>query len=106
NSSGAKSTNMELILMYKFNIKYKSYPVQEEFVAISVKDTGVGIDQEKIGKLFNIGGIVATKGTDEEKGTGLGLFICKEFVEKNGGKIEVESELGKGSTFTVVLPKA
>ena len=76
------------------------------FIEMEVKDTGVGIAAENISKLFKPGEKYQTTGTNKEKGTGLGLILCKEFVEKNGGKIEVESELGKGSTFTVVLPKA
>ena len=67
---------------------------------ISVKDTGVGIKNEDIGKIFEIGSGFSTRGTENEKGTGLGLLLCKEFVEKHHGKIWVESEEGKGSTFT------
>lgn len=73
-------------------------------IKISVEDTGVGIAKERIEKLFNIYGQESTFGTKSEKGTGLGLIICKEFVEKNGGKIQVKSEIGKGTTFTVILP--
>ena len=67
---------------------------------ISVKDTGVGIKNEDVGKIFEIGSGFSTRGTENEKGTGLGLLLCKEFVEKHHGKIWVESEEGKGSTFT------
>lgn len=67
---------------------------------ISVKDTGVGIKKEDIGKIFEIGSGFSTRGTENEKGTGLGLLLCKEFVEKHHGEIWVESEEGKGSTFT------
>jgi signal transduction histidine kinase len=55
-------------------------------------------------KLFRLDGNLATRGTENEKGTGLGLFLCKEFVEKHNGKIWVESEPGQGSTFKFVLP--
>ncbi|MDP2890385.1 MAG: PAS domain-containing sensor histidine kinase [Bacteroidota bacterium] len=69
-------------------------------IEISVKDTGTGIKQEDIGKIFRIGAGFSKRGTGNEKGTGLGLMLCKEFVEKHGGKIWVKSEEGKGSIFT------
>lgn len=72
---------------------------------ISVKDTGVGIPKENIPLLFKIESNVSTKGTEEEKGTGLGLILCKEFVEKHGGKIWVESEVNRGSIFYFTLPQ-
>jgi PAS domain S-box-containing protein len=75
-----------------------------ENVTISVSDNGVGIKAESITKLFNISEIITTKGTAEETGTGLGLLLCKEFVEKHGGKIWVESEVGKGSEFKFTMP--
>jgi signal transduction histidine kinase/ligand-binding sensor domain-containing protein len=73
-------------------------------VVISVSDNGIGMTKEFIPKLFRIDGDLSTRGTDNEKGTGLGLFLCKEFVEKHHGKIWVESEPGKGSIFRFVLP--
>ena len=73
-------------------------------VIISVSDTGVGIDQEKLQKIFNISEKTSTAGTENEKGTGLGLILCKEFVEKHGGKIWVESEIEKGSKFIFSIP--
>ncbi len=72
-------------------------------VKISVKDNGVGISKEDIGKLFKIGSNFTKRGTENEKGTGLGLTLCKEFVEKHGGKISVESEKDRGSTFSFTL---
>ena len=72
--------------------------------SISVIDNGVGIDPVIIGKLFKISEKVSTAGTEKEGGTGLGLLLCKEFVEKHGGHIGVKSELGKGSEFTFTLP--
>jgi signal transduction histidine kinase len=73
-------------------------------VEISVSDTGIGIDKETISKLFRIDANISKPGTDNEKGTGLGLFLCKEFIEKHGGRIWVESEEGRGSTFRFCLP--
>lgn len=75
-----------------------------DHICISVSDTGIGISAENIRKLFRIDESYTTKGTDKEEGTGLGLILCKEFVEKHGGKIWVESDLGKGSTFKFTLP--
>jgi len=71
---------------------------------ISVKDNGRGIKQEDIPKLFDLTQTYKQKGTRNERGTGLGLMICKEFVEKQGGEIWVESQEDKGSTFSFTLP--
>jgi len=73
-------------------------------VIISVSDTGVGMDQEKLQRIFDISKKTSTAGTENEKGTGLGLVLCKDFVEKHGGKIWVESEIGKGSKFIFSIP--
>ncbi|MFW5978970.1 MAG: PAS domain S-box protein, partial [Bacteroidia bacterium] len=75
-----------------------------KFVNVFIDDTGMGIPRDKIGELFDIGTLYSTEGTNNEKGTGLGLILCKEFVEKNGGSISVESKLGTGSTFCFSLP--
>jgi signal transduction histidine kinase len=72
---------------------------------ISVKDNGIGMNQDVIKILFDKTAPYTTRGTANEKGTGLGLILCKEFVEKNGGKIWVSSEVGSGSTFGFTLPK-
>jgi signal transduction histidine kinase/Tfp pilus assembly protein PilF len=72
---------------------------------IRISDTGVGMAKETIAKLFRIDTKYSTNGTANEKGTGLGLILCKDFVEKNGGSIGVESEPGKGSIFFFTLPK-
>ena len=71
---------------------------------ISVKDSGVGITADAISKLFKINEIYTTPGTLNEKGSGLGLILSKEFVNRHGGEIWVESEPGKGSTFKFSLP--
>ncbi len=75
-----------------------------ENVTILVSDTGIGIPPDNLAKLFDISEVLTTKGTAGETGTGLGLLLCKEFVEKHGGKIWVESEVGKGSDFKFTLP--
>lgn len=75
-----------------------------EHVEFTVEDNGVGIQQKNIEKLFRIDAKVYTKGTEEESGTGLGLILCKEFIEKNSGTIRVESEPGIGSKFIFTLP--
>lgn len=72
---------------------------------ITVADNGVGMDQKTLESLFRIDTILTT-GTANEKGTGLGLILCKEFIEKHGGRIRVESEPGKGSKFIFNLPSA
>lgn len=73
-------------------------------VEIAVADNGMGMDETVINTLFSSGTHKSTLGTASEKGTGLGLVLCKEFAEKQGGKIWVESEPGKGSTFKFTLP--
>jgi PAS domain S-box-containing protein len=73
-------------------------------VEVSVADTGIGMDQETKNSLFKIDKTTSLTGTSGETGSGLGLILCKEFVEKNNGKIWVESELGKGSVFRFTLP--
>jgi PAS domain S-box-containing protein len=73
-------------------------------IEISVSDTGVGMPEDLVKKLFKIGEKTGSTGTAGELSTGLGLLLCKEFVEKHNGQIQVESVLGKGSTFKVILP--
>jgi signal transduction histidine kinase len=75
-----------------------------KFVELTVEDNGIGIKRENINKIFGLN-CFTTYGTNNEKGTGLGLLLTKEMVEKNGGTIHVESVYGKGSKFTVTLPK-
>jgi signal transduction histidine kinase len=71
---------------------------------IKIKDNGIGIRPEILEKLFNISSIHSTKGTANETGTGLGLVLCKEFVERHGGKIWIESELDKGTEVCFTIP--
>jgi signal transduction histidine kinase len=77
---------------------------KEGMLLLSVKDEGMGITEDKRSKLFQLDESLSEPGTDGERGTGLGLILCKEFVERHRGKIDVESELGKGSTFIIYLP--
>ena len=73
-------------------------------VVVNVKDTGIGIDDNKLKKLFNIDKRITTKGTNNETGTGLGLILSQEFIIKNKGRIWITSEKGEGSTFWFSLP--
>jgi PAS domain S-box-containing protein len=73
-------------------------------VTLTVKDSGIGIEKENIEKLFKIDTKFFRTGTANERGTGLGLLLCKEFVERHGGRLWVESEFGKGSEFNFTLP--
>jgi signal transduction histidine kinase len=72
-------------------------------VVVKVTDTGIGISEENMTKLFTLNG-VTKPGTQLEKGTGIGLAVCKEFVERNGGKIKVKSTMGVGTTFEFTIP--
>ncbi len=78
--------------------------VEQDMIEICMRDNGVGIKKEDLKKLFLIEENFTSKGTLNEQGTGLGLILCKEFVEKQGGKIRVESIYGQGSTFYITLP--
>jgi two-component system sensor histidine kinase/response regulator len=90
----------------RLSAQRRTLPGSPEFVAISVRDTGVGMSQEDIDRLFRIDVSHSTLGTEKEQGTGLGMIICKEMVERNGGQIRVESELGKGTTVEFTVPLA
>lgn len=82
-----------------------SSQISGSFVQISVKDSGVGISSQRMNNLFKIQRNISTPGTSNEKGTGLGLILCKEMVEKQQGRIWVESEEGKGSSFIFTLKR-
>jgi signal transduction histidine kinase len=92
----------------KFTNKYGEITISafesNHFIEIAVRDNGTGISIEAQAELFKITTPHSTKGTGNELGTGLGLILCKEFVEMHGGNIWVESEPGKGSTFKFTLP--
>ena len=79
---------------------------KEEFVEICVEDNGVGMSKEICENLFKIDvKHFSTEGTGGEKGTGLGLILCKEFIDKHLGEMVVESEIGKGSRFRFTVPR-
>ena len=93
----------EQIRIYSDTLKEEGE--QKEMIRMCVTDTGVGISPENLERLFRIDQQVRSTGTANEKGTGLGLILCKELIDKHGGKIWVESEVGKGSIFCVTLPR-
>lgn len=75
-------------------------------LSVIVQDTGVGMKEEQLAKLFQVAESNSTNGTAGETGTGLGLLLCKDFVERNGGKIEASSKQGEGSAFVFSVPRA
>ena len=83
-----------------------SSKIQDDAVLVSVTDTGIGMSKENLNKLFKKDEHFTTQGTNNEAGTGLGLLLCRDFVEANGGTIRVESEEGKGTSFIFNLPLA
>jgi len=92
--------NSKIVVSAKLNTTVQ----QNKLIEVSIADDGVGIPKEDINKLFKLETNISTYGTEKEKGTGLGLILCKELTEKNGGKISVESELNRGSIFKFTLP--
>ncbi len=92
----------------KFTVKHGQIAIstekKEDEAVVIIHDTGVGIPKENLDKLFHIEFKQSTMGTNKEHGSGLGLIICKEFIEKNGGRIWVESEINRGSKFFFTIP--
>jgi PAS domain S-box-containing protein len=86
------------------NVLISAFRATDREVQISIRDTGIGMDQELVDNLFRIDVKTNRKGTEGELSTGLGLLLCKEFVEKHSGKIWVESKEGKGTVFHLSLP--
>jgi signal transduction histidine kinase len=78
--------------------------LQDKFVKVAITDNGLGMSAGLISRLFKLDGRTGRSGTEGEHSTGLGLLLCKEFVEKNGGEILAVSVEGKGSTFSFTLP--
>jgi len=87
------------------NVTLTAKSIVGGMVEVSIADSGIGMTEILLKKLFKIGEKVGRKGTEDEESTGLGLLLCKEFVEKHGGRIWVESEAGKGSKFSFSIPK-
>lgn len=95
-SNAVKFTSIGGVI--KFNAK-----IEDSFIVLDITDNGIGMNSETLGLLFTTISHT-TRGTENERGTGLGLKLCKDFIELNGGKISVQSELGKGSIFTITIP--
>lgn len=76
----------------------------KSFYRISIADNGIGISEERLNDIFRIDVQTSTEGTYNEKGSGLGLILCKELIEKQGGQIEIHSQIGKGTTVSITLP--
>lgn len=83
----------------------ESYEVDNNYIGISIIDTGIGMSEELVSKLFKIDEKVSRTGTEGEPSTGLGLILCKELIEKNEGRLNVVSSEGIGSKFEIILPK-
>jgi len=98
-SNAVKFTEEKGIITVGCEIKDKKH------MKVYVADSGIGISEQNINKLFRIDEYFSTSGTAGEGGTGLGLIICKEFIDKNRGELQVESKLGEGTTFTFYLPR-
>lgn len=97
-SNAIKFTKSSGIVKITSKVIYK-------FVEISITDNGIGMNLDEIGNLFQLGKQKSKTGTSEEKGTGLGLILCKEMINMLNGQIKVESEINNGSTFSFTLPK-
>ncbi|MGE5499428.1 MAG: sensor histidine kinase, partial [Syntrophothermus sp.] len=86
-------------------INLYSFDSDDGLAGIAVKDNGIGMKGDDLENIFRIDVRVSRTGTNDEKGTGLGLIICREMVEKHGGRIWAESRPGEGSTFMFTLPR-
>jgi signal transduction histidine kinase len=87
-------------------IEFSSSKTKNGMMRIIVKDSGIGMSSDMVSKMFKLTENINRKGTDGEPSTGLGLILCKEFVEKQGGKIWAESAEGEGSLFIFTLPQS
>jgi len=98
-SNAVKFTNPQGVIIVSANEK-------NDFVEICINDTGIGIDPDLLDKIFTIETRHTTRGTTDETGTGLGLLLCKELAERNGGSITIQSTVGVGTNICVALPRA
>src|SRR5690606_11366445 len=98
-------TNSIKFTEYNGNVKIVSSAADDQ-IFLNITDTGIGIKKQHLKKLFSLDKEYLTDGTSGEKGTGLGLVICKEFLQINNGTISVTSEHKKGTSFTIGLPKS
>ncbi|MGM0425183.1 MAG: sensor histidine kinase, partial [Thermodesulfobacteriota bacterium] len=78
---------------------------QEQMIRIEVRDWGLGMDQDTLSNLFSLKGARSSQGTAGEKGSGLGLSLCKEFIQRHGGELWAWSEPGQGTVIYFTLPK-
>ena len=85
------------------SIIIKTRPENDNKLLVSVTDNGIGISRENLSRLFKIEDSFSTPGTNKEKGTGLGLLLCKDIAEKHGSELIVESTQGKGTSFSILL---
>ena len=103
-SNALKFTSINGIVTIKAEPFQSSEINMTHFILVTVSDNGVGINPEDIQKLFRPDIYFTTQGSENEKGTGLGLILCNEFIERSGGKIWVESKIGEGSQFKFTVP--
>ena len=83
----------------------RRFPERKEEIMVLLQDYGIGINKEDLKKLFRLDVPASSIGSAENKGTGLGLILCKEFIEKNGGSIRCESEPNRGSKFVFTVKR-
>lgn len=100
-SNAIKFTNKGGVILID-KLRNSDDPMEQKFF---VRDNGVGITSEVMENIFKVGGAKSTTGTGGECGTGLGLILCKEFIEMHGGRLSVDSEVGKGTSFYFTIPK-
>jgi signal transduction histidine kinase len=103
-SNAIKFSHRKSKVLVSANAYALRVPETQPHTIVTITDFGLGISETLQKKLFNISEKTTTPGTEKEHGTGLGLLLCKEFIDKHNGYIDIESEIGKGSTFSVILP--
>ncbi len=89
----------------KITLKAEAIEIEgKRFIRLAVSDTGVGMTEQQVANLFSLDKVQSTPGTEKEKGTGLGIMICRDFINKMNGELSVESKLNEGTTFFVDVP--